>query len=428
METYLVIGGCGFLGRTIVQALLARGSPVAVFDLVQRYFDEKVQYFTGDLTDPIALGDAIKKSGATILFHTASPHYDAPVAVHYKVNVDGTKTLLEVASANGAKCLVYTSSAGLIFNSGDARDIDERVPIPENPLSSYNKTKGIAEELVLEANGKNGLLTVAIRPSGIYGPLDQQGMGPGIAKAVREGQTKVQVGSNNNLTDWTYVDNVVKAHILAADRLSECTRGIKLKREEIMSKSFRNVSLTTKARPVPTSQARPLGPAVERPANADEIQKAWEHAKTVEQRRTLRSKYDQFSPASLASMEKENIDPFRVDGQAFIITNGEPMYFWDIAHAFMLGFGAPQKHVDHPPITIPKPVGHVFGLISEWLFWCIGKTPTFTSVRADYMCAARYYNYEKARLILGYEPDVGVKEGIERTIEWWKEFNSAPKS
>lgn len=54
-------------------------------------------------------------------------------------------------------------------------DIDERVPIPEKPLSSYNKTKGIAEGLVLEANGKNGLKTVSIRPSGIFGYVSRNG-------------------------------------------------------------------------------------------------------------------------------------------------------------------------------------------------------------------------------------------------------------
>ncbi|GJJ09490.1 hypothetical protein Clacol_003713 [Clathrus columnatus] len=159
METYLVIG------RTIVKALLPRGSPVAVFDLVQRDFDEKVQYFS---TDPIALGDAIKKSGATILFQTASPHYDAPVAVNYKVSVDDTKTLLEVASANG-----FIPVAQISFSTlGMPETSTNGFPFRKNSLSSYNKTKGITEELVLEANGKNGLLTVATRPSGIYGPQD----------------------------------------------------------------------------------------------------------------------------------------------------------------------------------------------------------------------------------------------------------------
>jgi sterol-4alpha-carboxylate 3-dehydrogenase (decarboxylating) len=51
-QSYLVIGGCGFLGRHIVETLLARGEQaVAVFDLVQRHHDKNVQFFTGDLCD-----------------------------------------------------------------------------------------------------------------------------------------------------------------------------------------------------------------------------------------------------------------------------------------------------------------------------------------------------------------------------------------
>lgn len=61
-ESFLVIGGCGFLGRHIVEALLARGEQaVAVFDIVQRHFDTNVQFFTGDLCDEQVLGNAIKQ-------------------------------------------------------------------------------------------------------------------------------------------------------------------------------------------------------------------------------------------------------------------------------------------------------------------------------------------------------------------------------
>lgn len=243
-------------------------------------------------------------------------------------------------------------------------------------------------------------------------------MGPGIANAVKDGQTKVQIGSNTNLCDWTYVDNVAKAHILAADKLVECSQNSKLaSSSDMLAKPLRNISLTSGARRVPTSKARPLGPVVTPPPHADEITEAWERAKIVEERRVVRSKYDQFSPAALNRMKQEDEDFFRVDGQVFIITNGEPIYFWDVAHTFMLGFGAPRQHADHPPVVIPKAIGHVFGVISEWLFWFVGRTPAFTSVRADYMCASRYYNFERARRVLGYEPDVSVKEGIERTVE-----------
>ena len=61
-DSYLVIGGCGFLGRHIVEHLLARGEQaVAVFDLVQRHHDKNVQFFTGDICNPNDLGDAIQK-------------------------------------------------------------------------------------------------------------------------------------------------------------------------------------------------------------------------------------------------------------------------------------------------------------------------------------------------------------------------------
>lgn len=83
--------------------------------------------------------------------------------------MEGTKTIIAAAQETGVRKLVFTSSAGVVFNGADVIDIDERVPFPEVPLDAYNDSKAKAEVAVLEANGKRGLLTVALRPAGIFG-------------------------------------------------------------------------------------------------------------------------------------------------------------------------------------------------------------------------------------------------------------------
>lgn len=57
----------------------------------------------------------------------------------------------------------------MVFNGQDLINVDERIPFPEKPLDAYNESKAKAEELVLAANGIDGLLTVALRPAGIFG-------------------------------------------------------------------------------------------------------------------------------------------------------------------------------------------------------------------------------------------------------------------
>lgn len=89
--------------------------------------------------------------------------------MYWKVNVDGTKAVIAAAIEAGVRKLVFTSSAGVVFNGSDIIDIDERLPPPTEPLDAYNESKAKAEEAVLEANGKGGLLTVALRPAGIFG-------------------------------------------------------------------------------------------------------------------------------------------------------------------------------------------------------------------------------------------------------------------
>ena len=76
---------------------------------------------------------------------------------------------MAAAVATGTRKLVYTSSAGVVFNGTDIIDVDERLPPPEVPLDAYNDSKAKGEAIILEANDKGGLLTVALRPAGIFG-------------------------------------------------------------------------------------------------------------------------------------------------------------------------------------------------------------------------------------------------------------------
>lgn len=89
--------------------------------------------------------------------------------MYWKVNVDGTTALLAAAQAQGVRKLVYTSSASVIFNGNDLINVDERLPVPTASLDAYNESKVKAEQLVLAANGQKGLLTVSLRPAGIFG-------------------------------------------------------------------------------------------------------------------------------------------------------------------------------------------------------------------------------------------------------------------
>lgn len=74
----------------------------------------------------------------------------------------------------GVRKLVYTSSAGVVFNGEALIDVDERLPYPEKAMDAYNESKAKAEEMVLAASGQKGLLTVALRPAGIFGCVTNQ--------------------------------------------------------------------------------------------------------------------------------------------------------------------------------------------------------------------------------------------------------------
>ncbi|EIN12772.1 C-3 sterol dehydrogenase [Punctularia strigosozonata HHB-11173 SS5] len=419
-DTYLVIGGSGFLGRHIVEQLVARGDTVSVFDIVQRYDD--VPCYTGDISEEGQVKQAVQKSAATCIIHTASPmHGLDDAALYWKVNVEGTKCVIEAAVACGVRKLVFTSSAGVVFNGEDLINIDERIPSPEKAMDGYNESKAKAEEMVLAANGKDGLLTVALRPSGIFGPGDRQVM-HGLYQVYQNRQTHFQIGDNTNLFDWTYVTNVAHAHLLAADKLVDPTTTPTPSKADIVDYPLPSMDITTGVHRIPTSQARPLGPCVNPPPNADQLVAAFQQpfSRKDDPRPVTRSRFD---PLADAALERATVNPLQVAGQVFFITNGEPIYFWDLPRAVWrrLAESDPERAgvADRRLIKLSRDIGLLLAAGSEWWGWLIGKEPAFTRFRVKFSCANRWHNIEKARRVLGYEPQVGIEEGVKRMVDWF---------
>ncbi|QLG73294.1 hypothetical protein HG535_0E03780 [Zygotorulaspora mrakii] len=230
LSSVLLIGGAGFLGLHLIQQFhdAMPEAMIHVFDVrplpekLSKQFTfnpEDITFHKGDLTSPDDVKEAITNSKATVVVHSASPMHGNTQKVYEMVNVEGTKNVIEVCKKCGVKALVYTSSAGVIFNGQDVHNADETWPIPTVPMDGYNETKAIAEDMILKANDPaNDFLTVALRPAGIFGPGDRQ-LVPGLRAVAKLGQSKFQLGDNNNLFDWTYAGNVADSHVLAAQKL-----------------------------------------------------------------------------------------------------------------------------------------------------------------------------------------------------------------
>lgn len=139
--------GEGFLGHRLVQLLLERypKASVASLDIVQRHFpsdsSEKWTFYSADLTSLDSLSTAFKQHAPTVVFHTASPWTGSGKEVCEKVNVDGTRTVVEACVQQGVERLVFTSSAGTVYDGIDLVNVDERMPFPTDPLDAYNETK-----------------------------------------------------------------------------------------------------------------------------------------------------------------------------------------------------------------------------------------------------------------------------------------------
>lgn len=219
----LVTGGGGFLGLAIVKRLRARGDFVRSLSRGE-YPELKalgVESVQGDIVDAGVVSAAA--TGCDVVFHVAAKAgVWGAYSDYHRANVVGTENVIAACLAHGVGRLVYTSSPSVVFDGRDEVGIDESAPYPARYLTHYPKTKAIAEQAVLKANGaampnSGTLSTVALRPHLIWGPGDNH-LVPRLIERARQGKLR-RVGSGKNLVDTVYIDNAADAHIQAADKL-----------------------------------------------------------------------------------------------------------------------------------------------------------------------------------------------------------------
>jgi sterol-4alpha-carboxylate 3-dehydrogenase (decarboxylating) len=402
LGTVLVVGGCGFVGSSVVDQLLnfptedqsstrtANGSTQNTtkfpssriihsdhsFPSLRRRYPSYNQsntkvhaldlrctrnrypgctYHEADITSLSALSAVFDKVQPSIVINTASPHFDAHPDILKKVNIEGTRTLLEAAqSCPSVKAFVHTSSSSVVHDTlSPLHGVDEGWPyVCPNPREPYSETKVYAEKDVLAANetGEQKMLTCAVRPAGIIGEGDMAGFAYSVTKTATTApnwQLQLQLGDGNNLFDLTYVGNVAYGLLCAAYALQE------------------------------TAKRRQEGKA-------------------------------------------PILDYEKIDGEAFNVTNAEPAYFWDSARFLWTAYG---RNVDvEKAWLLSEGWALVAGWGSEIFAKMSGRKARYNRQTARYSCMVRYFSCEKLRERTGYEPIVGVEEALERTVRWFKEM------
>ncbi|XP_029944924.1 3 beta-hydroxysteroid dehydrogenase type 7 [Salarias fasciatus] len=236
---YLLTGGCGFLGKHLLEVLLQQERELAevrVFDKhVERELEArstektKVVVIQGDITDYSSVLEATR--GVDVVIHSASlvdVCHRIPESAIYAVNVTGTKNVIQACVECGVERLVYTSSMEVIgpnMNGDHFLRGNEDTPYVVKHTMAYPKSKTEAEKIVLEANGievRGGkrLYTCSLRPTGIYGEGHQL-MKDFYKQTVQRGGVVIGGIPDHIEHGRVYAGNVAWMHVLAARALRD---------------------------------------------------------------------------------------------------------------------------------------------------------------------------------------------------------------
>jgi nucleoside-diphosphate-sugar epimerase len=200
----LVTGASGRIGRHLVPALLKSGDEVKVLVKEKMVEPENVEVFYGDLLDKESLKKAV--DGVDVIFHLAAVvDYLAPKDLMFKVNVVGTKNLLEVSKG---KKFIYLSSTATMGRKFKELPVNEETP--SKPSNFYGKTKLEAEKLVKEYGG------IIIRSVDVFGPGFTEGYNF-VISGLERGELPI-IGDGKNFIQWIHVNDLIQALILARNK------------------------------------------------------------------------------------------------------------------------------------------------------------------------------------------------------------------
>ncbi|XP_036604805.1 putative short-chain dehydrogenase/reductase family 42E member 2 [Trichosurus vulpecula] len=227
----LVTGGGGYFGFSLGSSLCQRGVSVVLLDIQRPKWElpKGVAFIQGDIRDGEALYRACE--GVDCVFHVASYGMSGAEKLHKEqiesVNIGGTKIVIDVCIKRQIPRLIYTSTVNVAFGGKPIKQGNED-SVPYFPLEKhidhYSRTKAIADQLILTSNGTplpggGTLRTCVLRPPGIYGPEEQRHL-PRVAGNIKKRLFTFKFGDPRTRMNWVHVQNLVQAHLLAAEALT----------------------------------------------------------------------------------------------------------------------------------------------------------------------------------------------------------------
>jgi len=236
MSTVLITGIAGFIGSSIARALLSEGASVRGIDNLStgslsniEEIRSRIDFRNGDIQDAQAVREA--SEGVDYVFHEAAipsvpKSVDDPIGTNGP-NLTGTLNVLEAARNAGVKRVLYAASSAAY---GDSPELPKTETMCPSPLSPYAVQKLAGEHYLASYFSVYGLETVSLRYFNIFGPRQDpssqySGVLARFISLMLAGQTPTIYGDGLTSRDFTYIDNVVSANLLAAKAPAEKVAG-----------------------------------------------------------------------------------------------------------------------------------------------------------------------------------------------------------
>ncbi len=220
----LVTGGAGFIGSNLADALLERGHRVSIIDNLSTGRRENLpsaaEFFELDIASPV-VDKVFERGKFEVIFHLAA-QMDVRKSVENPandaaINIIGGINLLQAAAKHKVRKLVFSSTGGAIY--GEQEEFPATETHAANPLSPYGISKLAFEKYLFFYNLQHGLSYVSLRYANVYGPRQNSEGEAGVVAIfctrLLQGEKAVIYGDGLQTRDFVFVDDVVRANLLA---------------------------------------------------------------------------------------------------------------------------------------------------------------------------------------------------------------------